>query len=278
MKRLNLEQRTEIYAFHKCGYTQTRIAQELGVSVSTICRELHRNSENGKYHYHRAQQKADHRARTSHIHSISVDVWVRVVQLLRKRWSPDQISHWLRNEEGITIGHETIYRYIRADKKAGGNLYTYCRFKLKHRRRNLYRDAGKRFIPNRLDISQRPPEHNPPYFGNFEMDLVMGARNKGAILTIVERSTMFFTAVKLPHGKNAHYVARAVVDALWLFKGAIRSITTDNDLQHIVSELNDRPRKKISYKNGSNICFENFCEFILQWRGESGIVFDTSNI
>jgi len=41
--QLTQEQRYQIYAFMKANFSQTDIAQEIGVNKSTICRELKRN-------------------------------------------------------------------------------------------------------------------------------------------------------------------------------------------------------------------------------------------
>jgi IS30 family transposase len=41
---------------------------------------------------------------------------------VRKDWSPGQISGHLRKKENIRVSHETIYKWIREDKKAGGVL------------------------------------------------------------------------------------------------------------------------------------------------------------
>ncbi|MFT6255942.1 MAG: IS30 family transposase [Cellvibrionaceae bacterium] len=46
---------------------------------------------------------------------------------LDDKWSPEQISGWLSNEEYITISHETIYRHVWLDKRLGGKLYSHLR-------------------------------------------------------------------------------------------------------------------------------------------------------
>lgn len=56
---------------------------------------------------------------------------------LKDGWSPDQISGRLKLN-GIYVSHASIYRYIWADKKAGGRLYAYLRHrgkKYNHRER-----------------------------------------------------------------------------------------------------------------------------------------------
>lgn len=53
-------------------------------------------------------------------------------------------------------------------------------------------------------------------------------RNKGAILTIVERKKGFLIAEKLNQGKNAKALAKTLVRLLLPFKEAVHSITSDN--------------------------------------------------
>src|SRR5438034_11715478 len=47
--------------------------------------------------------------------------WARIQALLREDWSPEQVAGWLRRQGELAISHETIYRYIWADKRAGGS-------------------------------------------------------------------------------------------------------------------------------------------------------------
>ena len=53
-KQLTLKERYHISTLIKQGYNQKQIANEIGVSASTICRELKRNSSD-KYHPELAQ-------------------------------------------------------------------------------------------------------------------------------------------------------------------------------------------------------------------------------
>ena len=63
---------------------------------------------------------------------------------------------------------------------------------------------------------------------DFEMDTIVGKDGKGAIVTLVERSTNFTLARKLPEGKYAKALAQAVILMLLPYIGKIKSITTDN--------------------------------------------------
>ena len=57
-KQLTYEQRCQLYALNKTGFSQQMIALEIGVSQPTISRELKRNTGNRGYRYKQAQDKA----------------------------------------------------------------------------------------------------------------------------------------------------------------------------------------------------------------------------
>jgi transposase, IS30 family len=54
------------------------------------------------------------------------------------------------------MSHERIYRHVWANKKSGGNLYTYLRRRGKKDNCRGAKTAGRGCIPNRVDIQQRP--------------------------------------------------------------------------------------------------------------------------
>lgn len=227
-KQLTSEQRYTISVLLQRKCTRKEIAQAIGVSNSTITRELRRNSsKRGMYKWDKAQRQAEKRR-----HQVpgnrSIKPFVRnmAIDLLKqKQWSPEQISGHLA-KRGHKISHETIYAIIRKDKYENrGCLYKNCRHRLKHR----HRPVGKRVvIPDRVSIHQRPTEADGKRFGDFEMDTIMGRNNQGAILTMVERSTNMLFMKKLEHGKDADELAQAAVMLLAPYKGHIRTITTDN--------------------------------------------------
>ena len=179
------------------------------------------------YSWKSAQSNAAyHKHRQPGNRTVSKELIKEVVYLLTHyQWSPKQISGYLKLQ-GKHISHETIYKIIRKDKKQGGNLYRFCRHKLKHRGKPV---GGKRVvIPNRTSISLRPKEADGKRFGDFEMDTIVGKGNHGAILTIVERNTNMLFMRKLRKGKNARELAKNVVWMLSPYKKYIKTITTDN--------------------------------------------------
>ena len=58
-------------------------------------------------------------------------------------------------------------------------------------------------IPNRTSIHELPKEADGRRFSDLEMDTIVGRNNKGAIVTIIDRSTDWLLMRKLPHGKDA---------------------------------------------------------------------------
>lgn len=83
-------------------------------------------------------------------------------------------------------------------------------------------------IKNKKSIDLRPEiVLSNEEFGHFEVDLIIGAEQKGAILTIVERKTKFLFMRKLK-GKNAEELAEFMIDILLPYKKHIKTITSDN--------------------------------------------------
>lgn len=225
-KHLVREQRYAIGLMLKEKKSKKEIAEAIGCSESTVCREIRRNSSKRGYNYAIAQEVSEYRKeRSPGNHAIKEEVWKLVLKfLVEEQWSPEQISGYLANR-GISISHETIYKRIRRDKAEGGCLYRQCRHKLKHRKRPV----GKHIpIPNRISIHERPPEADGTRFGDWEMDTIVGANNEGAIVTLTERSVNFMMMKKLPFGKDSKRLADAVVELLFPYMHSIRSITTDN--------------------------------------------------
>ncbi|MFJ1428113.1 IS30 family transposase [Capnocytophaga canimorsus] len=124
---------------------------------------------------------------------------------------------------------DSIIKYIREDKEKGGDLYQYLRHKLKHRKRPV--SGKKEVIKNRKPIRLRPEiVLTNEEFGHFEVDLIVGAEHKGAILTIVERKTKFLIMRKLSD-KKAKILAKAMICTLLPYKDYVKTITSDNELE-----------------------------------------------
>jgi len=226
-KQLTSEQRYTLKALLRLKTKKKVIAATLGVDRSTVYREIKRNGgNNGGYDNAKAQARANLRRQRLHLpRTYTIELRREVHGLLRKLWSPRQISGWLLREKGIRLSHETIYADIRADRQAGGDLWKFCRHSMKHRKRPVGKCPQ---IPDRVGIERRSAEADGTRFGDWEMDTIIGKNGKGAILTLTERSTNFSMAELLPAGKDAKQLAKPVVRLLTPYMGSVYTVTTDN--------------------------------------------------
>jgi IS30 family transposase len=136
--QITSEERYMLSALKQQGLNQSQVAQALGRHRSSISRELRRNSSTWDGGYrpfvasHRARARRSRSRRNQHFTSDDFGV---VDRLLRKDWSPEQISGRLRNEGTLSISHETIYVHVWNDKAAGGSLFKHLRCASKKRRK-----------------------------------------------------------------------------------------------------------------------------------------------
>lgn len=236
-KQLTSEQRYTISVLLSKGLKKKEIAEAIGVSNSTITRELQRNSsKRGVYKWEIAQKQLKKRSkRTPGNRAISKAIWSSVKHyLVDEQWSPEQISGHLA-KDGIKISHETIYAWIREDKRNRGTLYKHLRHRLKHRKK--YVGAGRSCIINRKSIHERPAEADGKRFGDLEMDTIVGPNNQQAIVTLVDRNTNMLFMKKLKYGKDAKSLALTVIEMLKPIKKKLKTITTDNGKEFSAHEI-----------------------------------------
>ena len=93
-------------------------------------------------------------------------------------------------------------------------------------------------IPHRISIHDRPPEADGKRFGDWEMDTIIGKNGKGAIVTLVERSTNIILMEKLENGKEPKALAKVVSRLLFPYKKTgVLTITTDNGSEFCAHRL-----------------------------------------
>jgi transposase, IS30 family len=229
-KQLTYEQRCQIEALKKSGISQQAIGAVIKVSQSSVSRELSRNVGARGYRHKQAQLKAvERRLSTVKPHKMSAKLIDEIEDKLFLKWSPEQISGWLLVNEATCISHESIYRYVWADKAASGDLYKNLRRharKYKTRGSNGKTRSGQ--IKNRVSIDDRPDSVNEKIaVGDWEIDTVIGKNHSGALVTIVERVTLFTVSMRVK-SKRAKEVTAATIALLTPFKHLVRTITSDN--------------------------------------------------
>jgi len=211
-KQLSQAQRYQIGILNKAGKNQKETAELLGVSGSTVCRELKRNRGKKGYFPKQAQIKTDkRRTQAVKVLKMTAEVVIEIEQKIRLDWSPEQISGKLE----ITISHERIYQHIWADKRNGGTLYKHLRQSNKKRKKQYGSKDKRGQIRNRISI------------GDWEIDTVIGKNHQGALVTIVDRVSQF-TLIKKVASKHAEVVTEATVLLLQPYLDKTLTITADN--------------------------------------------------
>lgn len=227
--QITKEERYQIQAELKAGFSVPEIANGLGRDKSSVYREINRNIGLRGYRPEQANEKAlTRRKEAAKAVKMTAAFVMKIEELIRLEWSPEQISGRRLKEHNECISHERIYQHIWADKQKGGDLYTYLRRQGKKydKRRNGKSTRGQ--IKNQVSIDDRPEiVDNKTRVGDWEIDTVIGKNHKGAIVTIVERKTLF-TVAALVDSKQADVVTDATINLLTPLIGRVHTITADN--------------------------------------------------
>ena len=216
---LQAEERAAILIQQQQGYSLRQIARSLGRDISSISRELSRNRGDEVTAYDpvrvgaRAERLRNQARRPCKLVPDSVLFGV-VTQLLRWRWSPEQIAGTLRricpDQADLRACHETIYTALYAMPR--GELHKELITCLRHHHtRRRPRTAGqdrRGQLPDRQSLSLRPAEANDRLVpGHWEADLIKGAGNRSAVGTLVERSTRLLILAHMPDARAASALA-----------------------------------------------------------------------
>ena len=228
-KQLNQAQRYQIEILKKAGKNQKQIAELLGVSESTISRELKRNQGKKGYRPNQAQIKADKRKKqAAKVLKMTPALILLIEARIRLDWSPEQVSGQLEDERGILISHERIYQHIWTDKRHGGTLDTHLRQCHKQRKKKYGSKDKRGQIRNRVSIDERPAiVAEKTRLGDWEIDTVIGQNHQGALVTIVDRVSKF-TLIKKVDSKHAEVVTDATITLLQPYLDKTLTITADN--------------------------------------------------
>lgn len=130
-------------------------------------------------------------------------------------------------EQGVRISHEYMYQYIYADKRTGGGLHRHLRCQKKRRKRyGAYDRRG--VIRNRVSIDERPAVVGKlNLLGDWEGDTVIGKGHRGALVTLVERKSLY-TVIGAVCRKTAKAVRAVIVAGLTPYKDQVHTMTYDN--------------------------------------------------
>ena len=225
--QLTLEQRYIIKSMLKIEYSQTEIAQVIGVHKSTISRELIRNRGGRAYRYKQANTFAEGRKKGKVRFRLDGSTWAYVEQLICKEWSPEQISAWMKKNMDIAVSHEWIYKYVLKDKQTGGSLYLHLRCKKKRKKR--YGSNERRgILKNRVSIDERPAVVDTRNrLGDWEADTIIGKAHKQAIVSMTERKSGLSLIYKVDR-RTKENTQKAIKRLLGSISDQVLTITSDN--------------------------------------------------
>lgn len=244
-KQLTQEQRYQLYRMNQMDLTQKEMAKILGVSASTISRELKRNrGKRGTYlkNAHQLAQQRRYKAKPR----ISATDWKRVTQYLKKDFSPEQISHWFKRWKLLDVSTQWIYHYLRSMHTEHKMFYKHLRCKKKNRKR--YGGIRKnQSICDRRSITERPEFINKrERLGDWEVDTMIGRQGGKVLVTLVERKSKY-SLIGLSAKKTAHAVKETILQLLNSLSNCVHSLTYDNGPEFAEHKAIDKALKSQAY-------------------------------
>lgn len=151
-----------------------------------------------------------------------------VIEKLRAGWSPQQISGRSKVDGPQSVSHEYVYDLVHRDKKDGGKLHRVLkRFGRRKQRLGAREYPVTEFAASRRSIETRPAVvAQRARLGDYEADLIVGYRQSGYVLTVIDRTSLATVLRRVPT-KHASEILRELKVALRKL-GTARTVTVDN--------------------------------------------------
>ena len=206
------------------------IAERIGKTYQSVYREIARNRKpDGTYQPWYAHGQAHQRRRRPKTRRLVADDGLRiaVAKKLARKWSPAQISRWLRRRyrrrPAWHLCAETIYEgvylglVVDIDQQARNsgksvNVLRTGRIYRHRRGRGRSRDGALKQLTTLRSIHDRPAGvETRRQVGHWEGDLIVGAQQRSAVATLVERKMRLTLLIRLPYGHSAQHVGDALI-------------------------------------------------------------------
>ena len=150
-----------------------------------------------------------------------------VVEKLRLGWSPQQIAGRSKIDGPESVSHEYVYSLLHRDKKRGGKLYRLLKRFGKRKQRLGPREYRSPIPRGRVGIERRPAiVAKRSRLGDCEADLIVGYRQSGYVLSVLDRSSRA-TVLRKVRTKDMAAVRKQLATALQQLGGAL-TLTLDN--------------------------------------------------
>jgi len=228
--QLTEQERYTLSVLHRDGQSCRAIARIMGRAASTVSREVTRNRcdrTDGAYRPSKAQERTNGRRRRSRqVRQHDPSVYAAIDGLLQdEQWSPEQIAHWLANNDIARISHMSIYRHVHRHD----GLRCFLRHGRKRRRKRTPGPENRGRLQGKPMIDTRPAKvETREEAGHWEGDTVVGSvHERDCLLTLVERSSGVALVAKLPH-RTTKAVNRATLKLIAESGMPFKTITWDN--------------------------------------------------
>jgi transposase, IS30 family len=241
--RLCLDERITIMRGRDTGLSCAEIGRRIGRDRSVVWREIARNTlSDGDYHAGVAHAMALGKSSRPKAFKLRDHPLCGLIETwMDDGWSPRLIAGMLArahpDDKLARVSHETIYKclYVQTRGSLRADLHQRLSTKRAARKPRGRAPASGTYPPGSVfTISDRPAEADDRAVpGHWEGDLILGAVGRGAIGTLVERSTRFTILLHLPKDHGADAVAAAMIEAM--------------------AELPDHLRRSITWDRGSEL-------------------------
>lgn len=236
---LSEEERLQIHDGIRDKCTDADIGRRLGRSRGTIGREIGRNGGRKAYRPYLAERRAEDQASRARDRWFVTrpELWLVVLGKVCERWSPEQIMLWLKIEypgqPQWWVSHESIYQalYVQAKgelKEQVREALRTGRIERRSRTRAQRHKTVTSSIPNLVSISERPASADDRAVpGHWEGDLIVGAYNRSAVATVLERTSRYVMLVKVESKQAVHVGAQLSAHMVTLPDQLKKSLTWD---------------------------------------------------
>lgn len=229
--QLSYHERQQIYTGLCEGNSKSMIAQKLDRSISTITREIYRNSD--RYGYLYAGEAHEQAKKRKYIPTPKIDriplLKNYIVEKLKNRWSPDTIAYqWSFDHPEQSLCKETIYQWLYSNNSE--EKITLRKLLVRsHKKRGLKVKKNRSKIKDRISIHQRPNHINERIeVGHFECDLIFNSGSQSQnICTLIERVTRKSFLI-YNNNKSTKTVMDSLIKRIKKDKIPVKSITFDN--------------------------------------------------
>lgn len=248
-QHLNQAQRDRLQALLDGRVKQKEIARILGVSPSTISREVKRNcrklitdrgARDGPYESGVAEHKAYINRKYAKFQWKKInqdeDLRAYIIEKLARYWGPDEISgHMRKTKQPFYASKTAIYEWLRSNR---GQYYCQYLYSGRYRPRKQRKNKTKKvLIPNRISIHLRPIIINQNVeYGHWEGDTVVSGKktgSKAALSVMYERKAKYLDVKKINNLRprsNREAILEMSSDKI------VKSMTLDNGIENTEHE------------------------------------------